>query len=874
MADKKMVVEILGNASSLKKTFDDVKKEFEKFRKQVEKNGIDIQRVSKFAMAAGGTVVAAFTAMTLAAAKIAGEMDDLTKRAGVNSESFQKLSYAAKLNGVEMTSLSGGLIKLSKTLYDANENGKKSSTVFQELGINVVDNNGKLRQSDQVLLDVATKFKGMTNETEKVALAQKLFGKSGAELLPLLNQGKEGILAFGDEAKRLGLILSDEAITALTSLDDSVDKIKSGFGGLGNQIGAAFAPILNKLADGLAWVIELFNKIPAPVRNAGIIAIGLAAAVALLGGAFLAALPSIIATMAALWPLTAAAAAVGAIAYLVVNNWTVVKTFLEVALSRAINVAQIYFSNFKIFVLAQLYALVKALEMLFGWVPGVGEKLRDAVKWTGDAIRDETENIKKNTKELTSDLKGQWDEHYKKNKAEEKKRNEEKKKENQKTNTEITEQQKRAYEERLKLQKEWSDKLYELTHSERERLIKEAVEALQNDKLTQDARWNLMHYYALKLKELDEKEAQERLNRLKEWDQKIFDETHNDLEKLNREEENAVTAAGVTEEEKLKIREYYAVKRRALLDQMAAAEKQRTAELETQLYNLTHSELEIRFRDLEIEKQKELTVVGLSAEQKLLIEEIYAKKRQQINEDVSDAINRRIEEDAEKARQAYENMLSQIADAVSKIEAISKIWYDNDMKRLEMKTEKEKEEAKKKYDQGLLTKEEYDAAIAAIDETADKKKRKMERDQAIRDKNYAMFKIAIDGARAAIAALPNIALSILIGALAAAELVAVSNRPIPALAKGAKLTGPTVMMAGEVPGESEYVVPGNPQVFREIGRGIQEANQYNSTINNSSSREINLNIGTLVADKQGLKALERTLNDIRIEENERRGNDG
>lgn len=64
------------------------------------------------------------------------------------------------------------------------------------MGIKVQDANGNLKSSDQLLKEVAGKFAGYQDGAAKAALAQELFGRSGAELMPLLNAGAEGISAI------------------------------------------------------------------------------------------------------------------------------------------------------------------------------------------------------------------------------------------------------------------------------------------------------------------------------------------------------------------------------------------------------------------------------------------------------------------------------------------------------------------------------------------------------------------------------------------------------------------------------------------------------------------------------------------------------
>ena len=85
------------------------------------------------------------------------------------------------------------------------EHGEQSAA-FKALGISVQDANKNLKSSDQVLLEVANAFSKFEDGTTKTALAIAIFGRAGADLIPLLNQGADGIRKMQEQAQRLGLV--------------------------------------------------------------------------------------------------------------------------------------------------------------------------------------------------------------------------------------------------------------------------------------------------------------------------------------------------------------------------------------------------------------------------------------------------------------------------------------------------------------------------------------------------------------------------------------------------------------------------------------------------------------------------------------------
>lgn len=117
--------------------------------------------------------------------------------------------YAAELSGVSIDQLQTGLGKLIKFQQDAAQGGKESTRVFEAFGIAVKDAEGNLRSTETLLKDFAVVFKALPNGPEKAAMALQVFGKSGLEMIPLLNAGADGIEAMTDRAKDLGLVFDE-----------------------------------------------------------------------------------------------------------------------------------------------------------------------------------------------------------------------------------------------------------------------------------------------------------------------------------------------------------------------------------------------------------------------------------------------------------------------------------------------------------------------------------------------------------------------------------------------------------------------------------------------------------------------------------------
>jgi hypothetical protein len=166
---------------------------------------------------------------------------------GISIEAYQGLSFAASTAGVEQEGLTGALTKFNKTISQAAAGGKKQAAAFADIGVSVRDANGNLKTADGLLLEVADKFQGYADGANKTALAQDLFGKSGAKLIPLLNSGKQGITDLMTQAQRLGLVMSAEAAAAADTFNDNLTVLSGASRGMANNIATGLLPALNDI---------------------------------------------------------------------------------------------------------------------------------------------------------------------------------------------------------------------------------------------------------------------------------------------------------------------------------------------------------------------------------------------------------------------------------------------------------------------------------------------------------------------------------------------------------------------------------------------------------------------------------------------------
>jgi hypothetical protein len=141
-------------------------------------------------------------------------------------------------------------------MVDAAKGTGTAAAAYKQLGIDVVNADGSLRQGEAVLLDIANAFEGMPDGAQKSAIAIDLLGKSGAAMIPLLNGGAKGLNELTTQAERLGLVFSEDTANQAELFNDSLAVVTSVARGASNEVAANLLPILSEVAESFAHAAE------------------------------------------------------------------------------------------------------------------------------------------------------------------------------------------------------------------------------------------------------------------------------------------------------------------------------------------------------------------------------------------------------------------------------------------------------------------------------------------------------------------------------------------------------------------------------------------------------------------------------------------
>lgn len=186
-----------------------------KAEKEVSKMSKGISGAAKLATAALGALGAVLTVDTIIrVTKQALEFTTAIKKqaleAGVTATALQELRYAALQAGVSNDQLTDGLKELTLKLGEAAGGSKSASAIFSTFGINIRDANGQIRNSADVLPELADAYNSLKSPAERAALAAKTFGEdAGPKMQDLLEQGSAGMASYRQAAHDLGMVISD-----------------------------------------------------------------------------------------------------------------------------------------------------------------------------------------------------------------------------------------------------------------------------------------------------------------------------------------------------------------------------------------------------------------------------------------------------------------------------------------------------------------------------------------------------------------------------------------------------------------------------------------------------------------------------------------
>lgn len=270
MAEAKLMVELVGKVEKFTSDMEKAKRSIESVEQSVKSVDKSLKLIKFDAIInLGERAFRAAEQMYNFSKAVASSANDIQRQAriiGITVEVYQQLQYAAKMTDLSNEGLNTGLKQLSRSMEEAANDSGDAAKWFQAMGISVTDAKGTMIPLDEMLKKIADKFASWEDGPKKIAVALALFGRSGMDLIPILNLGSDGIQKYMDELKKLNGVLSDDLIEAGSKAEDKFKVLETKFNALVKQFGIPFAESfvteIDKMVTAIERFIAAFKKSP------------------------------------------------------------------------------------------------------------------------------------------------------------------------------------------------------------------------------------------------------------------------------------------------------------------------------------------------------------------------------------------------------------------------------------------------------------------------------------------------------------------------------------------------------------------------------------------------------------------------------------
>ena len=782
-------------------------------------------------------IAAVATALGVATGKLgtyADHMLDLEQITGLSTDTLQEFENVSRYAGVSFDGLVGAITKFTNQLPEIIKGGNASSKAFSTLGVSLYDVHGNVKDMNLLFPEMIKALQGVENVSTRNALAQDIFGRSLTDLAPVLGMTADELDTVRDAAHESGLVMSKEAIIAANKLRIETEMLKAQFTMAWREVALNFVPVMR---DTVYPVIKN-SVVPAMKDLVGIIK-SAAEKFGELNPETREAAVKFLAVAAAIGPLlivlgsTMKAVAGLRSTVLLLHSALLANPFFLAATAVGVFTAAILGAANKY---KELQKEHEKFSVMTADQAGKNQFLKnyDAMLEKMKSFSDSGMAEKELMEALTEDIK-------------------------------------KVSEEAGKL-----GYVVKGTDQERAKSLSTIAAEIRG---VRDATGALIKYTGAK------KEAEKAGKELTEEELKEIKK----LDELRKTINERIEAD--KEETKRKSIEYDIEQLDSEIDtaKQALAAYERLDEERIASIKDKH---ERELAELSYKQKKEISECGENQEALDALAEAHAIERKRVEEKINKEKDEKITKTAEDEADKRASIASVILDGANNL--FSSLTAFSDLRLEQIESEQAAEE--EKIESSTMSEEEKEAALEALDEKYAKKKRELNRRQAILDKVTGIFSIGISTAQAimqAFASLPypaNIVAAAFAAATGAVQTAIVAAKPIP-MAEGALVSGGrggVNALIGEAH-QDEIVLPMETGVEALASALMNRISEFTarlmSTVFATETKlapagaeayyggggdgGLHLHVGTLIADERGLKQLERTLYRFRVAESTR-----
>ena len=261
-------VVLSGDASPLRKSLKRAEFRVNRFSRKIDRMGANVGKIFAKAGIAATALAGSYFALARSAARADDEIAKLSKRTGIGVSTLSKLQHAASLSDASIQDLGKGMRRMASSIVNANRGMASYSRAFDAMNINT-EKLVKLSPEEQ-FMTVAKALSEIEDKTLRYATAQEVLGRSGTQLLPMINNYDE-MLSMMREAEELGLVVSDEDARQAERFNDSLVRVSAAVRGLvrGGTSLSKMSDLFEKIAGQLAKFRQsgAFEKLTKSVTN-------------------------------------------------------------------------------------------------------------------------------------------------------------------------------------------------------------------------------------------------------------------------------------------------------------------------------------------------------------------------------------------------------------------------------------------------------------------------------------------------------------------------------------------------------------------------------------------------------------------------------
>ena len=257
-----IIGKLLMDKSGWNKSVADTAKDEKKLKGMSERTSKNFRKMGMAMTVAGGAIIGALGAMTKKFVDAGDEIDKVSRRTGLAAESLSELKYAAELSGGSLADVEKSVKRMSGTILDANSGLETYIRAFDQMGVSV-DDLMKMNPEQQ-FLSISEAIAEIEDPTIRAALAQDVFGRSGTALMPIFDQGAQGLRKMREEAQEVGVVFSQDAARSAADLKDAQHELSQSVKGLAMSFVKDLAP---HLTDFIKKVSDTVQKVTTWIKE-------------------------------------------------------------------------------------------------------------------------------------------------------------------------------------------------------------------------------------------------------------------------------------------------------------------------------------------------------------------------------------------------------------------------------------------------------------------------------------------------------------------------------------------------------------------------------------------------------------------------------